>query len=362
MLLLLSTTRLARSSAVRLGGLFCAKLAWLPDKRGAHRPAARCAGPPAARRFQRFVAGLVRPPRGTALVLCAALVALTGCSAPGYLRSRDRYKHGVVFVLPGIEGKSVWNRNIALGLDEGGVRSAIEVYDWTLGVPGATVLNITSHDRNRREAARLARRIVEHRDRYPGSPVYLIGHSAGGGVAAFALEALPPGRQIDQAILLAPALSPEYNLTTALRRTRAGILNLYSELDVGFLLLGTTAVGTADRSHSASAGCVGFRVPGGLSKAEQTLYTSKLRQVEWNTRLRKYGASGTHMGWASREFAREYLAPIILRNTSAQAARVAADEAPDAPALEPERIAPPPGAAPGDSPSPPRAEPWPGYP
>jgi hypothetical protein len=93
-------------------------------------------------------------------------------------------------------------------------------------------------------------------------------------------------------------------------------LNLYSELDVGFLMVGTTAVGTADRSHTTSAGCVGFRVPEELNKTHQTLYADKLRQVEWNARLRKYGASGTHMGWASQEFAREYMAPIILRNTA----------------------------------------------
>lgn len=287
-------------------------------------------------RSVRIFAALGKPLLLTGIV-CALLITLSGCNTPGYLRSRDRYRNGVVFVLPGIDGKSIWNRNIAMGLDDGGVRAAIEVYDWTLGVPGSTVINITTYSRNREQAARLARRIVDQRTRYPGSPVYLVGHSAGGAIAAFALEALPPGRQIDQAILLAPALSPEYDLTTALRRTRFGILNLYSEYDVGFLLVGTTAVGTADRSHTASAGYVGFRVPAELNKANQTLYADKLRQVEWNPRLKQYGASGTHMGWASRDFARDYLAPIILKNS----ARKVVEDAIQPPADE---AAPPPAA------------------
>jgi hypothetical protein len=109
-----------------------------------------------------------------ALGLCL-LIASPGCRAPRSIRTADRYTRGVVFVLPGIEGRSVWNRNIALGLDEGGVASAIEVYDWTTGVPGTFVYNLANLDRNRQEARKLADRILAYRDRYPGSPVHVIG-------------------------------------------------------------------------------------------------------------------------------------------------------------------------------------------
>jgi len=222
-------------------------------------------------------------------------------------------------ILPGIEGESILNRDIALGLDEGGVSAAIEVYDWTIGVPGAFVPNLAFLDRNKRQAAELARRIVEYREDHPGAPVFLIGHSAGGGVVVLTLEALPAGRQIDMAILLAPALSPDYDLSTALRRTRRGITSFFSSLDVGFLRVGTIIFGAVDRKHGSAAGAVGFVPPEELSAEDRELYGRKLRQVRWTQRLRRVGASGLHIGWASQDFAREYLAPLILRSGAARA-------------------------------------------
>lgn len=248
--------------------------------------------------------------------VCAVclLVACAGCHLPQRVRSGDRYVHGIVFVLPGIEGRSIWNRNIALGLDEGGVSSAIEIHDWTAGVPGGFVYNLANLQRNRRQAERLAERILDYRARYPGSPVHVIGHSGGGGIAVLALEALPPGRQIDMVILLAPALSLDYGLSTALRRTRYGICNFYSTRDVGLLKVGTKLFGPIDRKRGVSAGAVGFRSPEGLNDTDRALYKSRLRQVRWHLRMKESGADGTHLGWASRRFAREYLAPLITRN------------------------------------------------
>ncbi len=246
-----------------------------------------------------------------ALAACLLLAALFGCNTPERLRRADRYRQGVVLVLPGIEGKSIWNRDIAVGLDEGGVFSAIEIYDWTVGVPG--IYNLVSYERNRREAQALADRIMDHRRAYPDTPLHLIGHSGGGGIAVLALEALPEGETVDLAILLAPALSPTYDLTEALGKTRHGIANFYSRYDVGFLGLGTTVFGSIDRDMGASAGAVGFRVPPGLSEEGRRLYADRLRQIAWNERLRRAGAYGGHFGWASKRFAREYLAPLIRR-------------------------------------------------
>lgn len=246
------------------------------------------------------------------------LITGAGCRVPQGVYTGDRYVRGVVFVLPGIEGRSVWNRNIAIGLNQGGVTSAIEVYDWTTGLPGGFVVNLTNLERNRRQARELARRILAQRDRYPGSPVHLIGHSAGGGIAVLALEALPPGRQIDQAILLAPALSLDYDLTTALRRTRYGICNFYSTRDVSFLKVGTSLFGPIDREFGVSAGAVGFRPPDDLNESDRALYASRLRQVRWKPRMKQLGASGSHLGWASRKFASEYLAPLIKPSEAAR--------------------------------------------
>lgn len=255
--------------------------------------------------------------RGWTTLVLLSLLGLhhsAGCTTPGHFRSAVRYQRGVVYILPGIEGRSPWNRNIALGLDEGGVTSAIEVYDWTVGFPGGEVVNLANLERNRRQARWLANKIVVYRQRYPGRPVHLIGHSGGGGIAVLTLEALPPGRQIDMTILLAPALSPDYDLSVALRRTRVGVCNFYSKRDVGFLKVGTVLFGQIDRRHGFSAGAVGFEIPESLAPEDRALYPERLRQVAWDERLKRHGATGTHLGWASRQFAREYLAPLIKYN------------------------------------------------
>jgi len=257
------------------------------------------------RRRASLVAGL--------LSLCLVGL-LAGCRAPASIRSPERYQNGVVFVLPGIEGTSVWNRNLSVGLNDAGVASAIEVYDWTYKIPGANIFNLTNLERNRQQAARLAQRILQQQQKYPNTPIHLIGHSGGGGIAVLTLEALPAGKQVDQVVLLAPALSPDYDLGPALRHARFGIVNFYSQLDMGFLGLGTTVFGSIDRDRGPSAGAVGFDTPRRGSAEVRKLYASKLRQVRWTPEMMKHGATGGHMGWMSQEFARETLAPIIRRN------------------------------------------------
>lgn len=244
-------------------------------------------------------------------VFAVALLSLwTGCSTTD-LRQPQRYGYGLVIILPGIEGTSPLNANIARGLAEGGVPSAVEVYDWTFARSMSWLVNLADESRNRHHGAEVARRIISYQNRYPGRPVHLVGHSGGGGVAVFALEALPPDRAVTSALLLAPALSPDYDLRRALRRTQCGIWNFYSSQDVGFLGLGTTIFGTIDREHGSAAGAVGFREPSGLGEEGARLYRMRLHQVRYTERMARSGHSGGHTGWASRQFVRQWLAPLV---------------------------------------------------
>lgn len=238
------------------------------------------------------------------------LLGLTGClHEPRTLRAPDRYPHGIAYVLPGIEGRSIFNYNIAVGLDKGGFEGAVEVYDWTTGIPGGELINLTYLERNRREAARLARKIIAFRDRNPGAPVYLVGHSGGGGVVVLVLEALPRNYEVEVAVLLAPALTPDYDLSGALKKTRGGIYNFYSNLDVGLLGVGTSVFGAIDRGHGPSAGAIGFDVPGYGKRREA--YLDKLHQVRWVPEMMKVGAVGDHFGWATQTFSQDFLAPLL---------------------------------------------------
>jgi len=244
-------------------------------------------------------------------MLVAALLA-GGCSDLSKYRSPERLEQGYVIVLPGIEGRSYLNTSIVRGLAQGGVPSAIEVHDWTLGGWLTLPANLRAEARNRREGRRIAEKITQYQDAHPGKPVHVIGHSGGGGIAVYALEALPADRQITAAILLGPALAPDYDLRRALKRTTCGIWNYYSPYDVGFLGFGTTVMGTIDGKHTSSAGRVGFTQPWGLDQEDRRLYGSRLRQQGYTPKMARTGHRGKHTHWAKRAFVAEWLAPVVL--------------------------------------------------
>lgn len=284
--------------------------------------------------------------RGHAVVVALALLLPTAGCGPGLSKYRtpERMEHGYIIVLPGIEGRSVFNANIVKGLADGGVPSAIEIYDWTAGGPFLLAVNLRALDRNKRQARKIADKIIDYQECYPGRPVHLIGHSGGGGVAVLAVEALPPTRQISGAILLAPALSPTYDLSRALRRSGAGFWNFYSPYDVGFLRAGTTLFGNIDGEHSASAGAVAFTPPWGLSAEDRRLYRSKLHQQRYTYAMSASGHNGGHFGWANPDFVREWLAPLIESQIESQT-HYASDAAVRAQDPKPPLQAPEQGAA-----------------
>jgi pimeloyl-ACP methyl ester carboxylesterase len=202
-------------------------------------------------------------------------------------------QHGLTLVLPGIESESVFTYGMCDGLHDGGVPGAIRVFNWGLPFPGGYLANLTRIDRNRRRAADIAREICLYQDAFPGRPVHLVAQSGGAGIAVFAAEALPEGRQIDSIVLLGAALSPTYNLARALARTRKGLLNSYSTRDTLILGWGTRIFGTTDRKFTPAAGSLGFQMPANLSHEETQLYNQKLIQLPWMPQM---ADTGRHYG------------------------------------------------------------------
>lgn len=237
---------------------------------------------------------------------------------PGRLGSKlaggQRLRHGLILVLPGIEGESYINHTIAYGLNDAGILDAIEIFDWTRGRI-FLLDNLMNTARHGRQADRLAARVRQYQQTWPGRPVHIVAHSGGAGLAAFALERLDRERPITAAVFMAPALSPRYNLAPALRRTTRGIYNLYSRHDNHFYLgAGTMAFGTIDRRRTRAAGKVGFTMPEGLPAADADVYRTKLHQEAWRWEMLADGHAGGHLGWASRRFVRNWIAPIVLNH------------------------------------------------
>lgn len=208
------------------------------------------------------------------LVLTISLIAamlLGGCAISPKDRidrdeqfvNPDRMSKGLVIILPGIEGESSANRDVRKGLADAGLPYALVIYRWGFPVPGIGLLvNQTDTAGNRRAAAELAKGIVRYQARHAGCPVFLVGHSAGGGVATFTIEALadiPEAKPVRGAILLSSSISADYPLDKALKMTQCGIVNGYNPQDVALLGTGTAIMGNVDGGHGDSAGRTGFQ-------------------------------------------------------------------------------------------------------
>jgi pimeloyl-ACP methyl ester carboxylesterase len=241
------------------------------------------------------------------------LAASFGCLPDADLRTTDRLNRGLVVVLPGIEGPSIWNRDLVLGLNDGGVNCAIERHVWGTPIPGGFLINLTDIERNRREADQLRDKLITYMETYPGRPVQLVGHSGGAGIAILTAERMPEDRPLTALFLLAASVAPDYDLRPALSKTEASILNCYSRRDSVLLGPGTKIAGTIDRSYSESAGKVGFVAPASLLAVEQR-HLGRLEQEPWTNAMLKLGNDGGHFGWTHRRFVREWLAPKVRKN------------------------------------------------
>ena len=218
------------------------------------------------------------------------------------LKTNARLEQGCGFVLPGIQGKSPVEFAVARGLADGGVRMAVEVFDWTTGFWPFFLFHLRARFWQARMAERLAAKILAYQAEFPGRPVHVMGHSGGGGLALLATEVLAERNKITSLILLAPAVSHSYDVTSASARVEQGIWHFYSPSDCLFDGLGTILAGTFDGRHTVSAGARGF-----------TNEVARLHQERFRPAMLRSWNFGGHFGCVNRVFAADWLAPLICR-------------------------------------------------
>jgi alpha-beta hydrolase superfamily lysophospholipase len=172
------------------------------------------------------------------------------------------------------------------------------------------LIDHVDHCNHLEEGRRLAALVVAVKQKCPDRAVYLVGHSSGAAVALAAAEASPPG-YIERIVLLAPAVSYDYDLRPALRDVRQSIDAFISRRDVGALFFGTSVAGTTDRRHAAAAGRIGF-TPILTCPGDELLY-AKLRQHPWNRSVVWSGNRGNHYGTLEPTFVRTYILPLLQR-------------------------------------------------
>jgi len=182
-------------------------------------------------------------------------------------------------------------------------------YRWQGGLPGEIWTDLMWLRRNRVMACRLARKLLAFRRRHPDTVIHLVAFSGGTGIAVFACEELRGRVGLETLVLACPAISPDYNLATALRCVRR-CYALVSHRDNVLLGLGTRIFGTMDRRYTRSAGMVGFKIPLGLTQEDAAVY-ERLHEIRWSRSFREDGHSGGHTGWAGVRFLRKHLLPIL---------------------------------------------------
>ncbi len=211
-----------------------------------------------------------------------------------------RRRRGLVLVLGGIEGPSQYNYDMVRALLRSRYRGSVVRVDWNAGIPFLrSLVNLISRRHKQRQSVNLARLIVEHQRAYPDSPVGLIAQSGGCYIVVRALEQLPDAVQVQTAILLAPSISPGYDITVAADRCKDGLISVGGPGDFFFLGLGTLLFGTSDRVFSPSAGWVGWhhRPPGFV-------------EARWHPSWVRFGYYGNHTSSSSPRF----IANVLARN------------------------------------------------
>jgi len=215
----------------------------------------------------------------------------------------------LVLVADGVGGFDVCGTGLRYVLGRVGMPYAIHVFPWGHGL-GRWLADLTDVPHRDRQAELLAQIVVRFKERNPTEPVYLIAKSGGSAVAVGALEKLGENA-VERVVLLAPALSPTYDLTAALRAVAQEMVVFWSPWDVFILGVGTRVLGTADRVRTVGAGLVGFRIPAQGSDPERASQYAKLNQVRWTVRMAASGYLGGHFGPDSPVFLKKYVVPLL---------------------------------------------------
>lgn len=216
---------------------------------------------------------------------------------------------GLLLVADGCGGIELCELGVRQVMGERGGSVRVVPVRWSHGF-GHWHADLTDEANHEAKASRLAAEVEGWRARSPGKPAYLVGKSGGAWIVVKALEKLP-SEAVEAAVLLAPAISPDYDLSRALRGVRREVVSFWSPLDLAILGAGTWLFRTADRVRSPSAGLVGFREPAGLDDQGRALYRGRLRQVRWRPEMASSGYLGGHVGPDSPAFLRKYVVPLL---------------------------------------------------
>jgi pimeloyl-ACP methyl ester carboxylesterase len=258
--------------------------------------------------------------RGRSAFAASSLLLLAGCQSQpmvgqGSVSSNASASKGIVYYLDGAGGGGLitnWGRHVAQGLKDANYPGTYVEYDWETGT-GVVADQMSSDDYKRQKAAHVAQLIQQYAKQNLKAPITVMGLSAGTAVAVFVLEKLPPGMQVDTAVLLSGSIASDYDMTKALRHVKGNLYITTSSRDE-ILSIAVPMFGTADRQAGdvSVVGIDGCVLPPGAS-AETTALYQKIQYLPWKPQYGDDGDFGGHTDTTVPPFVRDYIAPLIMK-------------------------------------------------
>ncbi len=242
-------------------------------------------------------------------LMVLALSILCGACAALPTPTVTQLDRGLIWMIPGIEGRASMLAEARRGLQDAGVQSAIEIYDWQRAELFGSLANLVDREQNMRHAAEIASAISTYARNHAGRSIDVVGYSGGGGLAVMVAEALPEDVRLRNLILVQAAISPNHDLSAALARIEGKLINFHSAFDWAILGLGTWALGTIDRANVASAGKDGFNLD--VAVPDEAL-RRRVEQPEWTAAMLASGHYGGHFGMLTYGWNKKYLAPYLI--------------------------------------------------
>lgn len=242
------------------------------------------------------------------LFIVPPLGAGLGC-APRQLGTGDN----VVFVVRGANGHNGGIAGIMRQVHTARPDASVQAFEW--GAPACLFIrNFNSRTIHNSAEEALADRLARWHAEHQHSRIDIVAHSAGCGVALGAMRRLPSDLRIGDVVLLAPSVSPQYDLAPALSRVDGLMHVFHSDRDSLFLHWRTSTFGTYDGVKSPAAGNVGFT---GTEQLPEPL-RAKLVQHPYDPDWTKYGAAGGHFDAKKPAFVRAVIVPLLATETSHQ--------------------------------------------
>lgn len=163
-------------------------------------------------------------------------------------------------------------------------------------------------------SSRLASQILAWKQANPTGKVFLLGHSAGCGIALHAASELPP-ETLEKVVVMLPSCHSKVDLIGAIRATKYGVHVWCSDQDWVILGLMIRMFGCQyDTNSTKAAGRWGFE-PKPVTEEEKVLVRDKLRHYPWNETQKRLGNDGGHYGAYRSPFLETIVLPNLFHST-----------------------------------------------